>query len=77
MTVEVWRPDANNFVRVEVAPSGRVQPWGVYVGLNAHFQLSDGGRGTALDAARVLGDEWDEIRSFERDVHAKLSEPLV
>lgn len=78
MTVEVWRPEGFDYVRVEVAPSLRVQPWGVYVGINAHFQLTTAdAKGTAADAARVLGENWDEIRAFERAVHAKLADPLV
>lgn len=45
MRVETHREDPHlpGFVRVEVAPSIRVTPNGVYIGINGHFQLSQAG----------------------------------
>jgi len=70
MTLEVAREDLDGYVRTEVAPSVRVTPDGVYIGVNAHFQLSraDDERGNGYQAARVVADNWDTTRRLERDL---------
>jgi hypothetical protein len=78
MTVEVARADASKragFIRLEVAPSIRVQP-GIYSNVNSHFQLTlpDKPRGSAYDAARVLEEDWEETRAQEKNMLAKLFE---
>jgi hypothetical protein len=75
MTVEVWRTDRRSFVRVEVAPSVRVTPNGVYIGINGHFQLRvDDVPGTGLQAANLLGEHWEETRSLEAHLQERLIE---
>lgn len=75
LRVEAWRPNRKDYVRLEVAPSIRTIPYGVYVGINAHFQLTDGEeRGTGYLAARTIDENWDEIRAFEGDLQVKLLE---
>lgn len=80
MTVEVARSDRQTpgFVRVELAPSVRLGPHGVYVGINAHFQLRKTAdqRTTASDAARALRENWDSTRTLESSLSAKLSEAV-
>jgi hypothetical protein len=79
MTVEVPRddPELPGFVRVEIAPSIRVTPNGVYVGINGHFQLSQGGqRANAALAADVLMKQWDETRVLEGKLIAALLEAI-
>lgn len=80
MTVEVTRSDRQipRHVRVELAPSLRVGPYGVYVGIKAHLQLrkSADQRTTASDAARLLREQWDSTRSLESKLSAKLSEAV-
>lgn len=67
MTVEATREDGTGYVRMEVGPSVRVQPNGVYTGANAHFQLStEEQRGNAYQAARLIDQRWDETRQLER-----------
>ena len=69
LTVEVHRDDVLGFVRVEVAPSVRVTPDGVYAGVNAHFQLRvDDRRGNGYKAARVIHDQWDQTRALQREL---------
>ncbi len=74
MTVEVHRADESQppgWVRVEVAPSIRVVPNGVYVAINAHFQLTTKDRrGTGRDASRLLRDNWESTRSLEAELLA-------
>jgi hypothetical protein len=66
LTVEGHRVDVNGFVRVEVAPSVRLTPYGVYIGVNAHFQLtSEQERGNGYMTARVIDEQWDTTRSLE------------
>lgn len=80
MTVEVNRDDAElpGFVRIEVAPSVRLEPNGVYIGINAHFQLSspDTGRGNGFRAAEVLAQQWDETRALEAHLVSQLLEAI-
>lgn len=67
MTLEAWRGDVNGYVRTEVAPSVRVTPHGVYVAINAHFQLTVGeDRSNGYQAARTLDEHWDDTRELER-----------
>lgn len=79
MTVEVHREDETlpGFVRVEVAPSVRITPNGVYVGINGHFQLTkDDERANAADAARTLAEQWDGARRMELDLVTNLLEAV-
>jgi len=79
MTVELTRSDSQvpGFVRVEVAPSVRVTPYGVYVGLNAHFDLTTPERrANAADAARVLAAQWDGSRQLASDIQSKLAKAI-
>jgi hypothetical protein len=69
VTVEVTREAPTGFVRVELAPSLRVAPNGVYVAINSHFQISSlEHRGKAYEAAQIIDDEWDTTRAFEHEV---------
>jgi hypothetical protein len=66
LTVEAHRADIPAFVRTEVAPSVRLTPHGVYIGVNAHFQLTqDEDRGNGYKTARTLEDYWEAIRELE------------
>ena len=68
MAVEVAREDqsAPGHVRIELAPSLRIAPPGVYLGVNSHFTLTDGARrANAEDAARVLAKHWVSTRELE------------
>ena len=80
MTVEVYRDDdaLPGHVRIEVAPSARITPNGVYIGINDHYQLTtEGGRrATAVDAMRVLVDQWDAVRDLEDRLVAQLLEAM-
>ncbi len=79
MTVEVVREqdDFPGWVRVEVAPSVRVLPYGVYTGINAHYELSAREkRPTAYDAARILREKWDATRALEAKLIASLSKEV-
>lgn len=79
MTVEVHREDETlpGFVRVEMAPSVRITPNGVYVGINGHFQLTkDDERANAADAARTLAEQWDGARRMELDLVTNLLEAV-
>jgi hypothetical protein len=80
MTVEVNRDDEKlpGFVRVEVAPSVRVTPNGVYIGINNHFELKTEGdrRANAEYARRVLVDHWQEARDLETKLVAQLLEAV-
>jgi hypothetical protein len=76
MTVEVHR-DAlpGSYVRTEVAPSARLMPFGVYIGINSHFQLTLGDeRGNGFKVARVIQEHWDETRSLERSLIERILE---
>ena len=73
LTVEVWREDGDGYVSLEVAPSQRIQ-WGVFVGANAHFQLSkDDHRGNGFEAARIIDEQWDGARQVEQQAIDKLA----
>ena len=76
MTVETHRTEPLGYVRIEVAPSLRVLPHGVYVGINTHFQLTEasGDRSNGYEAARALGQHWDATRALERQLVARLME---
>jgi hypothetical protein len=75
MTVEAGREDGSGYVRTEIAPSVRLTPYGVYIGINAHFQLStDGKSGNGYSAARVIEEQWDGTRSFERELIERVLE---
>jgi hypothetical protein len=64
LRVETWRANRKDYVRVEVAPSTRIVPFGVYVGINAHFQFSDGDeRGTGT---KRLARSMSNGTAFER-----------
>lgn len=68
LVVEVHREDtpAKGHVRIELAPSVRVVPNGVYLGINAHFDLGSGEtRGSGRDAATVLETQWKSARELE------------
>lgn len=76
MIVEVTRDDENlpGHVRVELAPSVRIAPNGVYIGVNAEFRFSRPGyRGTAIEAGRVLITKWEEVRTLESHILASLA----
>jgi hypothetical protein len=86
MMVEVAREDSKvpGYVRVQLAPSVRLIPDGVYILVNMHFQLTKPSqtfgtkprRATAADAARVLLDHWDETRETEHRLLAQLQEAV-
>lgn len=73
MTVEAWHEDLSGFIRSEVAPSVRITPNGVYVGINAHFDLTTGdSRGNAYVAARHLDESWQGTRQLEADLISRV-----
>jgi hypothetical protein len=75
MTVEATRDDGRGFLRLEVAPSVRLTPYGVYSGVNAHFQLTQGEeRGNGYAAGRIIEDEWDSTRTVERELIQRVLE---
>ncbi len=80
MTVEAHREDSQipGYVRVQLAPSVRVPQNGVYIGINAHFQLttSESDRSNAAVAAGVIVDEWKRTRELESDFIAHLLEAV-
>lgn len=80
MTVEVYRDDGDvpGFVRIELAPSVRVTPNGVYIGINDHYQLTTAGedRGTAIDATNVLSNCWNAARDLENRLVSQLLEAV-
>ena len=80
MIVEVHRDDPlqPGFVRVEVAPSVRLVPNGVYVGINGHFALnrSDDLRCTALDAAEIIKLHWSDVRALESQLVERILEAV-
>lgn len=77
--VEIAREDDDfpGFVRVELAPSVRVQPHGIYVGINSHLQLTrDGKRSNAAEAVRALVKNWDSIRQNQIELQDALSKSM-
>lgn len=74
LTVETYREDMAGYLRVEVGPSVRVTPHGVYAGLNAHFELAAGEErtGTGHDAARTIESRWEEARALEDSLFERL-----
>ncbi len=80
MAVEVHRADEAlpGHVRIELAPSLRVIPNGVYAGINAHFQLSKDAddRGSAEQALRTMTKYWDETRALENSLVSQLLEAI-
>ncbi len=75
MTVEVWRPNRKDYVRVEVAPSARITPNGVFIGINSHLQLTEGeDRGTGLQAAQMIAERWEDVRGFEQKLQGQILE---
>jgi hypothetical protein len=76
VTVKAAPKDRAGWVRAEVAPSARLTPNGVYVGVNAHFQLtiSDKERGNGYKAARVVEEHWESSRTTERDMIERILE---
>lgn len=79
MTVEVNRKDTvvPGYTRVELAPSVRITPNGVYIGINAHYQLSEPDRrSNAGKAARVLIEQWDATRKLESNLITSLLEAV-
>jgi hypothetical protein len=74
LNIEVAREDEQGFVRVQVAPSVRVIPSGVYINVNSHFQLSTkDARGTGQQASRAIDEHWDG----ERENHESLISSLL
>ncbi len=69
MTVEATRDsdDEPGRVNIQLAPSTRIGPFGIYIGINSHFDLKerDGFRATAGDASKTLMDQWDRARALE------------
>ena len=75
MTIEAWNENGKDFVRVEVAPSVRLRPWGVYIGINSHFQLTLGEeRASGHDAALKIDEQWDEVRDREKQLQTRIAD---
>lgn len=75
MTVEALRTDVKGFVRAQVAPSVRFEPYGVYTGINAHFQLTaDQKSGNGYDAARVVDQQWESTRALARQLIDRIAD---
>jgi hypothetical protein len=56
LTTEIARKEMEGWRRVEVAPSARVEPFGVYVGINDDYH---GTEMSALKATELLEREWE------------------
>jgi len=80
MTVEVSRTETplQGWIRVEIAPSLRIGPYGIFIGINGHFVLPRHNdiRGNGGDAARVLMEQWEGARETESRLVAKLLEAV-
>jgi hypothetical protein len=75
MAVEGWYEDLSGYVRTEVAPSIRVTPNGLYIGVNAHFQLTTPEtQGNAYIAAKLLDERWQQTRQLEQDLISRILE---
>jgi hypothetical protein len=75
MTVEAHRETFPGFVRTEVAPSVRLTPLGVYIGINSHFQLTSAEqRGNGYKVVTVIEEHWDQTRSLERELIGRILE---
>jgi hypothetical protein len=75
MTVESWRPNRRDYVRVQVEPSTRITPNGVYVGVNSHYQLTyEDEHGDGLKGAGVVTEKWDEARALEQRLRDQILE---
>jgi hypothetical protein len=77
LTMEAYPADLEGYIRVEVAPSVRVTPDGVYVGINGHFQLTlapDERRANGFLAAQTLNEHWDDARATEQQVLERILE---
>jgi hypothetical protein len=75
MMVEAWHEDLSGYVRTEVAPSARITPNGIYVGINAHFDLNTPQiHGNAYSAARKIDERWQETRQLETDIISRFLE---
>jgi hypothetical protein len=74
VTVESVRDDVNGFMRIEAAPSVRLAPHGVYIGINAHLQLSTTppDRSNGYEASVLLNEQWETTRALERDLIDKI-----
>jgi hypothetical protein len=72
MTVEVQRGEdqPGGLARIDVAPSVRVLPWGIFCQINDHFAVphTDGSRGSAGEYALLLRAQWSPVRSFQAAV---------
>lgn len=69
LTVEAWREDVTGFLRIEIAPSVRITPHGVYTGINAHLQLTtDENRSNGFEGARTVAEQWEDTRALEREL---------
>lgn len=75
MTVEVAREgEFPGHVRVELAPSTRIGPNGIYIGTNGHFQVgSPTSPGNGLEASRIIEHNWESTRDVEQKVIATLT----
>ena len=79
MTVEVNRQDSSpGYVRTELGPSVRVTPNGIFAGINCHYQLTTSvdKRKNAMEARRVLLDEWETARGMQIDLVKQLLEAV-
>jgi hypothetical protein len=75
MTVEAHREDIPAYVRTEVGPSVRLTPLGVYAGVNAHFQLTEGEtQGRGANVAEVIAEHWESTREIEKELIERILE---
>lgn len=79
MTAEVTRSDPKvpGYVRVELAPSIKITPHGIYVSVNSHFQLTTPDRrANASDAARVLITHWAPTLALASNILSRIAEEI-
>jgi hypothetical protein len=80
MVVEIHRNESQvgGYLRVDVAPSVRVIPYGVFVEINSHYAVPklDGLRGTAGEYAQILEGEWSGVRELQSEIVERIERLL-
>jgi hypothetical protein len=62
------------YVRVELAPSVKVEP-GVFIQVNDHYRLAEAPGVDAAEAVTVLRDRWDALRSRTDAITERILRP--
>lgn len=79
VTMEASIDGEQAFTRIEAAPSVRITPNGVYIGINSHFQLSTGpeSRANGYETRSLLADRWEPTRALEADLISRVLEAVT